>query len=183
MKKSMCPYPASEDPKGNAETRHVRLTQGKFTTVDAEDFDWVMRLGKWYAVRHKGHWYAACRQNGKVVYMHRVLTFAQPGEVVDHVDGDGLNNRQKNLRRCAPQENSRGFRRKARGKTSRFRGVSWHKSSKKWLAGIVIRPGVSKNLGYFVKEEDASRAYCDAVRLYFGAFAGSNIFSQELLSR
>lgn len=163
--------------------RTIRLTQGKVAMVDDADFDWIMRW-KWCAVKRGLRWYAmrnGPRPERGAIYMHRVLTFAQSGEDVDHINGDGLDNRQENLRRCTRQENMRGRCRKSAGKTSRFRGVSWQAQHKKWRAAIRLRPGVDKHLGLFEDEDAVSRAYTDAVRLHFGAFAGANLFSQELL--
>lgn len=165
------------------ETKTVRLTQGKVAVVDEADFDWVMRW-KWCAVRIGLRWYAVRvgpRPERKRIYMHRILTFAERGEEVDHISGDGLDNRQSNLRRCTSQENKRGFRRKTAGLTSRFRGVSWCARRKKWRAEICVREGVSRHIGYFEDEETAGRARASAALLHFGAFAPANIFSQELL--
>lgn len=58
-------------------------------------------------------------------------------------------------------------------KTSKFKGVSWAKASKKWMAGIGVN-GKTKNLGYFTDEKDAARAYNEAALKYFGEFARLN---------
>lgn len=180
--KSALPEHADPYPKKSnyafPETRLVRLTRGKVAVVDEEDFDWIMRW-KWRAVRKRSDWCAArTGPENKTIYMHRVLTFAEPNEEVDHKNGDGLDNRQTNLRRCTPQENQRGFRRRLAGKTSRFRGVYWHRRGKKWAAQIMLRPGVNRHIGLFDDEDEAGRAYAKMARLHFGAFADANIFSQ-----
>jgi hypothetical protein len=61
--------------------------------------------------------------------------------------------------------------------TSKYKGVSWSKQSKKWKAGIYINKK-QKHLGFFDKEEDAGKAYDYAARQVFGQYAKLN-FSAE----
>lgn len=154
----------------------IPLTQGKFAMVDDADYESV-NAHKWFAMEHGREFCAArniLRPDGKrrVQYMHR---FLMPGVAeVDHKNGDALNNsREKNLRPVTHQQNMRGFRRKAIGKTSRFRGVSWDRSRFKWKAEIEV-DGKRKFLGRFDSEEDAARARDAAARKYFGDGAHLN---------
>src|SRR3990167_5658255 len=81
--------------------RWVPLTRGLFALVDEADFAWVsqwtwcvQRSWKNYAVRRNGR-----RVSGTYkVRMHRDLLGAAAGQVVDHINGDGLDNRRANLR-------------------------------------------------------------------------------------
>ena len=71
--------------------------------------------------------------------MHRQILNAPKGMVVDHKDGNGLNNRKSNLRLCTPAQNVRN-RRPALGSSSKYKGVSRDKSRRKWLARIGCNP-------------------------------------------
>jgi hypothetical protein len=91
------------------------------------------------------------------------------GMDIDHINGDGLDNRWSNLRLATRAENIRNSRTKATN-TSGFKGVSWHKRDRKWQAHIKIN-GRSKNLGLFEAPEDAHAAYVAAAQKYHGEFA------------
>lgn len=85
----------------------------------------------------------------------------------DHVNGNGLDNRRKNLRLATNLENSRAFKRGTKHKTSRFRGVSWHKMGRKWAANLA--PDNNRHLGLFDSEINAAIAW-DTAALAFGFF-------------
>jgi hypothetical protein len=91
--------------------------------------------------------------------MHR--TILQTDQLVDHIDGDGLNNCRSNLRPCTIQEN----RRNTRTYTGRFKGVA-QTGPNKFRAHFVI--------GTYDTAEEAARAYDEAARRYYGAFAQLN---------
>lgn len=90
----------------------IQLTQGKVAIVDDEDFNAVSCL-KWTFKRNKGYHekgYAACFHNtpgGKTVciLMHRFILNPPKKLMIDHINGDGLDNRRANLRVCTQQEN------------------------------------------------------------------------------
>lgn len=124
-------------------------------------------------------------RNGKTVYRgkhvgahryrpeffaHIVLPPA-PGMVVDHINGDPLDNRRCNLRLATLGENARNMR--SRGGSSRFKGVTWHRPSASWYA--FIRKDYKRTfLGCFRDEEEAARAYDVAARTLHGEFARLN---------
>jgi hypothetical protein len=90
----------------------------------------------------------------------------------DHIDHDKLNNQCSNLRSVTHTENVR-YRQKLKQTSSRFKGVYWSKSARKWRSSITYERKVIQ-LGYFDAEEDAARAYDTvAVRLH-GKFAITN---------
>jgi hypothetical protein len=104
--------------------------------------------------------------------MHRLIVDAPHGVLVDHRDGDGLNNTRANLRLCSNAENMRNSGRK-RTNTSGFKGVIHHKKTGKWVARITVNDQ-EKHLGLFPTREAAARAYDDAARRLHGAFALTN---------
>ena len=107
---------------------------------------------------------------GPYIYMHRAIMGAAKGDAVDHKNGDPLDNRKENLRIATQQENMRNKVRKPPNCTSKYKGVYWHRSMKKWAAEIrdceLLPSGKTRKrvIGYFSAEEDAARAY-DAARL------------------
>lgn len=151
----------------------IKLTKGKVAIVDECDRDLVQHHS-WYAKCDNGIWYASTRVAAGMISMHRLLTDS-PELEVDHIDGDGLNNRRNNLRVCTHADNIRNQRKHQRkgGCSSRFKGVCWDKYNRKWRATIVPS-GKKLYLGLFVQEEDAARAYDEAARIHYGEFARLN---------
>lgn len=90
---------------------------------------------------------------------------------IDHVNGDRLDARRDNLRVATPAQNQAN-RKKAEGKTSRYKGVSRTRRGK-WYAQITVNY-VAINLGTFACEEEAARAYDAAAVEHFGDFARLN---------
>lgn len=143
----------------------ILLTQGKVALVDDADGPLVSRY-KWYAMQVKpGRWVAAAKVQGKQIYLHRFLTGLP---MTDHHDGNPLNNRRENLRRCTNQQNQ--FNRKKQASSSRFKGVTWDKRSSRWLAQIQHN-NRNNFLGYHATEEAAAAAYRTAAVQLFGEFA------------
>lgn len=145
----------------------INLTKGKVALVDDADFDWLAKR-KWYASQCRDRYYAYTPDRSSDVSMHRILLKAKPGQIVDHRNGDGLDNRRHNLRLCSKSENMQNSRK--RPGTSQFKGVSWDSGRKKWAAFITAN-GKSMNLGRFKSEEDAAIAYDVAAQLFHGEFA------------
>jgi hypothetical protein len=104
--------------------------------------------------------------------MHRQILDAPEGVWVDHIDGDGLNNRKSNLRLCSAIENARN-RRPRPNCRSRYKGISWHKRQKKWAVRIGKR-GKGIHLGSFDDQIEAAVAYDRKAEKLFGEFAYLN---------
>jgi hypothetical protein len=147
--------------------RYIELTQGQVTMVSDRIYDYLMEW-KWYAHQEGSTFYAY----RKHISMHKVIIAAQTGEQVDHINGNGLDNRDENLRLCTHSQNfwNRG---KLNTNMSGFKGVSWHKPSRQWQAGIQYnRQHI--HLGYFDNPLDAAAAYNAAAIKYHGEFARLN---------
>lgn len=157
--------------------KYINLTKGYRTKVDDEDY--LKLLNRKWQVQEK----AFCRyastsiqKNGisKTVRMHRLILGVLPGFQVDHINGDGLDNRKCNLRICDNSQNNQAFRVKRLNTDSKFRGVHWDKGNKRWRAEICVFYR-KKKLGRFRNEVDAAKAYDIAAKKYFGEFAQQNL--------
>jgi HNH endonuclease/AP2 domain len=149
----------------------IPLTKGKTAIVDDEDYEFLNRW-KWktHAVGNK--FYATRTGGTKGTYrMHRVimgLTKGDPIEV-DHINGNSLDNRRRNLRLATHAQNGRNLQMKS-SNTSGYKGVTFHKFSGLWHAVITVdRRTVS--LGYYHDPKEAHAAYCAAATLHHGEFA------------
>ena len=152
--------------------KHIKLSRGKSAIVDDMDFEslnafkWsltVGKTGKMYAHRRAG------KPKKRLISMHRVIMGIddKPGTVtVDHLNGDGLDNRRENLRVCTLGENSRNLHR-AWGKYG-LRGVRQELNGK-WRARIRHNYKLF-DVGTFDTERDAAVAYAFASKLFHGEF-------------
>ena len=149
-------YPSTSFKLGLYNLRLIPLTRKKFAVVDIDDY---YRLSKyqWYATNSSNTSYAVRNVERKRVFMHRVIMGAPDHLLVDHIDHDGLNNRKSNLRLCSPDENRYNILPRRRT-SSKYKGVRWRKSMKKWTA-VVQANKKAYNLGYFNDEIEAAKAY------------------------
>lgn len=116
--------------------------------------------------------YFTGRRGDLHVYLHRLIAGARKGEVVDHINGNSLDNRKANLRICTKAENSRN-RKLGPTNKSGFKGVSWEAHTGKWRAKIGT-DHKQITIGRFDTKEDAARAYNEAAIKYHGPFARLN---------
>ena len=156
--------------------KKIPLTRGQYAIVDDIDYGKLMKY-KWQCAKSAGYCYASrAKWNGKYcssVQMHRQILNAPKNKYVDHINGNGLDNRRKNLRIATNSQNlmnSKIFN----TNTSGYRGVGWDKKEKKWKARITQNQK-HKFLGYYLTKEDAAKAYNHAAKKLFGSFAKVNI--------
>jgi hypothetical protein len=144
--------------------KQIPLSQNKFTFVDDEDFDELIKY-KWCAKKDGNTFYAIRNLpwvNGKhtTLSMHRSLIARDSILHIDHIDGNGLNNTRANLRLVTHRQNMQNMHIK---KSSIYIGVSWYARDNTWKAQIRIC-GKNKHIGYFDKEIDAHIAYIKAMK-------------------
>jgi len=153
----------------------VPLSRGKFAIIDIEDRDSVLRHN-WFAVKHKNTFYTKrngrdSNRNKKMYYMHREILKATCG-MVDHINGNGLDNRKCNLRVCNNRQNQQN-RRPQRLSTSQYKGVNWDSINSQWKSRICFN-GKQIHIGRFDSEQEAARAYDIKAKELFGEFARLN---------
>ena len=132
------------------------------TIIDLDDVEKCKQY-KWSCKSDNG--YVKHKDLG---YLHRFIMNASEDMVIDHANGNKLDNRKSNLRECTIQQNSfnKGIR---TNNTSGVTGVVWDKSRNKWHAKIQIN-GKLIYLGTFKEKEDAIQARRQAEIDYFGEY-------------
>jgi hypothetical protein len=151
----------------NSNARYIPLTRRLHALVDQEDYEWLMRY-QWHASPNSrtGTFYARRHHRGHTILMHRLIVQAPKGTVVDHINGNGLDNRRCNLRLCTRQQNARNRRPQAKA-GSRFLGVYPHGT--RWMAKVGRH-----YLGLFDDEVEAAQARDRKALELFGEYAWLN---------
>ena len=154
----------------------IELTQGYSAIVDDRDYEalsqhkWramVVRLGhkkRVYAVRGK-----RSGKKKKTILMHREILRAGPDQSVDHIDGDGCNNRRCNIRACTKSQNQYNRRKNGGKTTSIYKGVRYCARHNRWRAAAG-----GKHIGSFSSEAEAAIAYDNYVQKHWGDYALKN---------
>jgi hypothetical protein len=159
------------------EVRYIPLTKGKYAIVDAADYEWLSRY-RWQALgTPSGCFYASRAIPGRGrISMHRAIMNPPPGMLVDHINGNGLDDRRANLRICTPAQNCAN-RRPQSGRASPYKGVS-PIGNGKYSAQIGYQ-GKIIWLGTFEDEIEAAKAYDRKAYELNGEFAYLN-FPDEI---
>ena len=119
-----------------------KLGKDKSTLVDESTLKEYGHLS-WY-LSDTG--YALRKPHGNIIRLHRLITNAPEGMVVDHLNGDKLDNRLLNLRICTQKENSNNRK--------NTKGYCWDSSKQKWI--VRYR---NKFYGRYETEQQAAEAY------------------------
>ena len=166
-----------------AGTKAIKLTNcDKYTLVDEQDYencsDYRWRLDRRYVWCRKDYGYENGVRKQSFIYLHRLLISPPKGMVVDHIDGNPLNNIRNNLRICTHSQNLCN-QMAVRKHTSKYKGVSWDKRNRNWNSRIGIGNNTTKHIGSFEDEVQAAIAYNNAALKYFGEFAKLNIIGEH----
>lgn len=144
----------------------IEMTDGTMCLVD-DDKEVELSKFRWHPMRRSLH--SIYATTWKVGMMHRYLKNAPKGVWVDHINGNGLDNRLCNLRFATPSQNQAN-RRKAQNTSSQFKGVYWHSARGTWVATIQVA-GKSHYLGSSRDEAKAAAMYEKAAQEFNGDFA------------
>lgn len=151
----------------------IRLTQGQTAFIDDWNYERVSQY-QWHA--HKaittGKFYARAYINGQHVYLHNFLLPPPQGMEIDHIDHNGLNCCEDNMRFVTHAQNQKN-QSKQRSNTSGYIGVSHHILNKRYQA-YIESDGKQHYLGYFDNPIDAARRRDVAATELHGEFANLN---------
>jgi len=132
-----------------------------------------MTVAGWETVcNHKK--YRKVSVNGKTLYVHHIIFEMHYGyrpKVIDHIDGDSLNNKIENLREATQSQNIANSK-KSRGNTSGYKGVTFRKDTQRWAAQIMVNYK-HISLGCFGTPEEAAAAYERGAQKYFGEYSAT----------
>lgn len=158
-------------------TYQVPLTQGAFALIDDCDAELILPR-RWHCkTRQNGTQYAGTNIKGEGRYhwvaMHRLILSPPPGVVIDHIDGNGLNNTRSNLRICSQKQNMAN--RRGYGK-SQFLGVAYNPGRQfPWAVQCA-----GQYVGSFIDEIQAAAAYDYVAKARHGEFARLNFPGNEV---
>jgi len=150
----------------------LELTQGFFTVLDDEDAA-TIATWRWKIMRSGGKLYASRTSGKTTVLMHREI-MGHPPCLIDHINGDGLDNRRSNLRLASASENQWNRAKGTAPSTSKYKGVYWNKEKCAWQAQIRIPGDRNLYIGRFDTEQAAADAYDARVRDLRGEFGVTN---------
>jgi len=142
--------------------------KGYNVIIDKEDYKKINQFN-WTPSNQRGRVYFSMWINSKRVSMHRFLLNAKKGTEIDHKNNNTFDNRKCNLRLCTRTQN-RCNSRKQKNNTTGYKGVSYHKTTKKYRAQINNNKK-RIHLGYFDDPKKAHEKYCHAAIKYYGEFA------------
>jgi len=169
--------------------RIVPLSQGKNALVSAHRYELVNQFNWTAELDRKGRgWYAMRKMSvagkEKRITMHRFITNDFISPTIDHKNGDGLDNRDENLRPGTVSQNGANCAKRANNKTG-YKGVQLLRNGK-FEAMIKVR-GKVHHLGHYVSKVEAAVAYDRAAFRYFGEFSQLNFprsnYSDDSFSR
>jgi len=165
--------------------KEIPLSQGKMALVDDEDY--AMLMGYKWCVRlaNHGNLYAfrieLVNGRNRGIHMHRVLLKAPDHYQVDHINGNGLDNRKSNLRLCTQSQNMHNESQHSTNTTG-YKGVRRDKrklarGSRCYSARITVDKK-SYSCGMFKTAEEAAHAFDEMAIRHVGKFARLNFPEQ-----
>jgi hypothetical protein len=158
--------------------KEIPLNKGMVALVDDCDYELVANIPhKWYVRQRKYTNYAVARykKDGRAycIKMHRLILGVEDNRIlVDHIDGNGLNNTRNNIRQATVGQNNANRHKRKAGGLSKYKGVTprYHK----WAA-FISHNNKTLYIGIYDTEIDAARAYNEKARELFGEFARPNL--------
>lgn len=169
----ICPPAGTPEYLNDLDCYRIPLPHDRYALVSKDDLA-LAHSHKWHASKSNSKDYVRAKTPEGNISMHRVITGAPEGMLVDHINGDGLDNRRSNLRVCTHSENLRNRKGVTSLNTSGFLGVSRNKGTmRKWEA-MVVRNGRKEYRARFFCPIEAAIARDIAAIEIHGEFASLN---------
>jgi hypothetical protein len=159
--------------------RKVQVSQDVYAIVDADVFAEISQFN-WF-LGNRGYVVRNSTIDGKrrQILLHRQIVGPKQGNVVDHINGDKLDNRKVNLRECLHKQNIRNQKLRENN-ISGYKGVAFKQRRGHWIARITV-DGKMTYLGSFDNPHDAARMYNFWAIEMFGEFARLNVIKEEAI--
>lgn len=151
----------------------VKRKPRKYAIIDSEDhpklaqYRWGLAGGS----KQDGY-YAARTEAGQTIYLHRQVMGAKKGQEVDHINGNRLDARKKNLRFVTSTQNKWNMRLRKDNRHG-CKGLRWREDVKSWRVNVKVE-GKEIQIGYFKRKRDAIKARREAEKKYYGEYARSS---------
>lgn len=150
-------------------------SSGLFALVDDYNFAW---LNKFVWLLHKNGLntiYAKTYLGSKkYIDMHKLILPSPSVDLTpDHINGNGLDNQEHNLRLATKSQNFANTNKRNSNCSSKYKGVCWDKNRNSWKVEICCK-GVRQHIGYYSTEAEAALAYNKVAFDYFGEFIKLN---------
>lgn len=146
-------------------TKNSKNQDTYYALVDNDSYE-TLKGFSWHISKRKNTNYAVRQEGNKVFYMHREIM--ADGDLIDHVNGDGLDNRRENLRYANKSQNALNSKKKQG--SSPYKNVSWDKVKKKWRIVMSVN-GKLKWFGYFTDVHEAGKVRASLAKEFYGQFA------------
>lgn len=151
------------------QVKKIYLDKNSYALVDEEDYDYLNQFNWIFDGNYATRW-----SHKKQYRMHREIMKPSDEEHIDHINGDKLDNRKHNLRKCKNEEN-RYNSKPHKGGSSKYKGVSrWNELKDGLWRASIQHDGRWEHIGMFDSEVKAANAYNQKAKEYFGEFAWLN---------
>jgi len=150
--------------------KEIKLTKGKVAKVDDADFEWLSKITWQYQSAGYACHGTTLKGKRQSTLMHRAIMQPTGKQVVDHINGDPLDNQRSNLRIASRSKNAANSVRH-RDNQCGLKGVMWNDGG--WCPRIFFE-GKGQYFGNYRRAEHAAMVYDWAAELLFGEFAKTN---------
>lgn len=156
----------------------IPVFDGAEALVDSGDYDRMMKY-KWH-LSSKGYAIRSVPGKSSGITMHRMIMDPPKGVMVDHINGQVLDNRRSNLRIVNALQNAQNRKKNVRSR-SMYKGVSWKVANGKWQARIRVE-NKQFHIGLYDTELEAAVAYNNAAKLQHGVYSRLNVLPEGYTS-
>ncbi len=133
------------------------ILDGHHLLIEYRDLIWFGQY-KFYIMQGEGQsLYVVANASARTIKIHQLIMNPPQGLEVDHINGNGLDNRRSNLRIVTHQINQSNLP-KHHGSSSKYYGVSFEKGRQRWLCQVRYKYKI-KTIGRFDSEIEAAIAY------------------------